>query len=56
MVQKGAMKLQHISTYEKLTYILTNPLSKEKFIYFRDKLGVMQNVSLTERECLLFAT
>jgi hypothetical protein len=25
--------------------------SRVKFVYFRDKLGVMQNVSLTEREC-----
>jgi hypothetical protein len=24
---------------------------REKFVYFRDKLGMMQNVSLVEREC-----
>jgi hypothetical protein len=26
--------------------------SRVKFVYFRDKLGMMQNVSLAERECL----
>jgi hypothetical protein len=51
MMQKGAVKLQHISTDEKIEDILTKPLSRVKFVYFRDKLGVMQNVSLTEREC-----
>jgi hypothetical protein len=51
MVQKGAVKLQYISTDEKIVDILTKPLSKTKFVYFRDKLGVMQNVSLAEREC-----
>jgi hypothetical protein len=25
--------------------------SRVKFVYFRDKLGMMQNVSLIEREC-----
>jgi hypothetical protein len=51
MVQKGAVKLQYISTDEQIADILTKPLSREKFVYFRDKLGVMQNVSLAEREC-----
>jgi hypothetical protein len=51
MVQKGAIKLQYISTDENIVGILTKPLSREKFVYFRDKLGVMHNVSLIEREC-----
>jgi hypothetical protein len=51
MVHKGAVNLQHISTNEQITDILTKPLSKEKFEYFRDKLGMMHIVSLTEREC-----
>jgi hypothetical protein len=51
MVQKGAVKLQYISTDENIADILTKPLSKVKFVYFRDNLGVMQNVSLAEREC-----
>jgi hypothetical protein len=50
-VQKGAMKIQHVSTYEKITEILTKPLTRVKFVYFKDKLDVMHNVSLVEREC-----
>jgi hypothetical protein len=44
MVQKGAVKLWYISTDEQITDILTKPLSKVKYEYFRDRLGVMQNV------------
>lgn len=51
MVQKGAVRLQYISTDEQIANILTKPLSRVKFVYFRDKLGVMENVSLVEREC-----
>jgi hypothetical protein len=41
MVQKGAVKLQCISTDEQIANILTKPLSRAKFVYFIDKLGVM---------------
>jgi hypothetical protein len=50
-VKNGVVKLQHISTDEKIVNILTKPLSRAKFFYFREKLGVMQNVFLVEREC-----
>jgi hypothetical protein len=40
MVQKGAVKLQYVATDEKITDVLTKPLSRVKFEYFRDKLGV----------------
>jgi hypothetical protein len=55
MVQKGAVNLQYISTNEHIVDILTKPLSREKFVYFIDKLGMMKNVSLTEREFLCFS-
>jgi len=42
MVQKGAVKLQYVATDEKITDVLTKPLSRVKFVYFRDKLGVVQ--------------
>jgi hypothetical protein len=42
MVQKGAVKLQYISTDEQVADVLTKPLSRVKFEYFRDKLGVVQ--------------
>jgi hypothetical protein len=44
MVQKGAVELWYISTNEQITNILTKPLFKVKYGYFRDKFSVMQNV------------
>ena len=41
MVEKGAVKLQYIATDEQVVDVLTKPLSKVKFVYFRDKLGVV---------------
>ena len=41
MVEKGAMKLQYIAIDEQVADVLTKPLSKVKFVYFRDKLGVV---------------
>ena len=41
MVQKGAIKLQHVGTDEQVPDILTKPLSQMKFQYFCDKLGVV---------------
>lgn len=51
MVQKGAIKFQYICTEEQIADILTKPLSYGKFVHFWDKLGVIENVSLLEREC-----
>ena len=42
MVQRGALKLQYISTDEQVANVLTKPLSHVKFEYFRDKLGIVQ--------------
>ena len=42
MVQKGAIKLQYVSTNEKIVDVLTKPLSRVKFEYFHDKIGVVQ--------------
>jgi hypothetical protein len=44
MVQKGVVELQYISTDEQIANILTKSLSRVKYEYFRDKLGVMKNV------------
>ena len=41
MVEKGAVKLQYIATDEQVADVLTKSLSKVKFVYFRDKLGVV---------------
>jgi len=40
-VQKGVVKLQYIVRVEKIADVMTKPLSKIKFEYFRDKLGVV---------------
>jgi ATP sulfurylase len=50
-VQKGAVKLQYVSTNEQVADILTKGLSKGKFEYFWEKLGVIENTFLTKREC-----
>jgi hypothetical protein len=44
MVHRGFMELQYISTNEQIVDILTKPISRVKYEYFIDKLGVMQNV------------
>jgi hypothetical protein len=49
MVQRHAMELQYIPTEEQIVDVLTKPLCQGKFECFRDKLGVMENVSLPER-------
>ena len=42
MVQRGAVKLQYVATDEQIIYVLTKPLARVKFEYFREKLGVLQ--------------
>ena len=41
-VQRGAIKLQYVSMDEQVAYVLTKPLSRVNFEYFRDKLGLVQ--------------
>jgi hypothetical protein len=54
MVQKGAVKLQYIATDEQVADVLTKPLSRVKFDYFRDKLGVVQK-DFSSSEKFLFS-
>ena len=42
MIQKGAIKLQYVSTDEQVADVLTKPLSQVKLEHFRDKLGVVR--------------
>jgi hypothetical protein len=48
--QQGEVKLKYIPTDEKTKIILTNPLSRIKFAYFQDKLGIVEINPLVERE------
>ena len=42
MVQRRAVKLQYVATNEHIADVLTKPLDRVKFEYFREKLGVLQ--------------
>eukprot|EP00253_Pinus_taeda_P011534 PITA_11534 len=50
-VQKGAVKLEYISTDEQVADILIKALPRGNHIYFRDKMGVVRNTFLGKREC-----
>jgi hypothetical protein len=43
--------VEYLPTDEQIADVLTKPLAKSKFVYFRDKLGVTENVPLAKREC-----
>jgi hypothetical protein len=50
-VQRGAVQLQYVPTDEQVADILTKALMKGKFVYFRDKMGIVENTFLVKREC-----
>ena len=45
------MELRYVPMDEQIADVLTKLLGQGKFVYFWDKLEVMENVSLTGREC-----
>jgi hypothetical protein len=51
MVQRKTVHVQYLSTHEQITDIFTKPLAKTKFEYLHERLGLMENDSLAEREC-----
>ena len=42
MVHRGLVRLQYVTTDEQIADVLTKPLARVKFEYFREKLGVLQ--------------
>ena len=42
MVQRGAVKLQYVATEEHIADVLTKPLTRVKFKYSREILGVIE--------------
>ena len=50
-VQKGAVKLEYISTDVHEANVLTKSLPRGKHVHFRDKMGVVRNTFLGKREC-----
>ena len=43
MVQRGVVKVQYMATYDQIVDVLTKPLTRVKFRYLRERLGVIQN-------------
>ena len=50
-VQQKIMLLQYIATEDQDADILTKALTRSKFEYHRDRIGVKYNPYLVEREC-----
>ena len=50
MVQRGAVKLQYVVMDEQIADVLTKPLARVKFEYFREKLGVLQTEIPSKRK------
>ena len=42
MVQREVVKLQYVAMVEQIADVLTKPLARVNFEYFREKLGVLQ--------------
>ena len=42
MVQRVVVNLQYVATNKQIADVLTKPLARVNFEYFRDKLGVLQ--------------
>ena len=45
------MELRYVPIDEQIADVPMKLLGRGKFVYFWDKLRVMENVSLVEREC-----
>ena len=41
MVKRGAVKLQYVATDDQIADVLTKPLARVNFEYFRENLGVL---------------
>ena len=42
MVQRGVVKIQYVVMDKQIADVLTKPLARVKFEYFKEKLGVLQ--------------
>ena len=50
-VHRGTSRLEYIQTDEQVADIFTKALCRHSFVKFRDKLGLLLNPFLVEREC-----
>jgi hypothetical protein len=51
MVQRKEIHVQYLHTHEQIADMFTKLLARTKFEYFRERLGLVGNASLAEREC-----
>jgi hypothetical protein len=51
MVQRKVVHVEYLATHEQIAYIFIKPLAKKKFEYLHEKLDLVENASLAEREC-----
>jgi hypothetical protein len=51
MVQRKEVHVWYISTHKHVANVFTKLLARTKFKYFRERLGLVENASLVEREC-----
>jgi hypothetical protein len=50
-VQRKEIHVQYLSTHEQVAFFFTNFFAKMKFKYFHERLGLVENACLAEREC-----
>ena len=50
-VQRGTIRLEYIQTDEQMADIFTKAFCRQSFVKFRDKLGLLPNPFLVERDC-----
>jgi hypothetical protein len=51
MVQRKAVHVQYLPTHDKIADIFTKPPARTNLEYFCERLGLVENASLAEREC-----
>jgi hypothetical protein len=51
MVQRKAIHVQYLSTHDQVADVFTKPLARTMFEYFCERLALVENASLVEREC-----
>ena len=51
-MQRGAVELHYVPTNKQIADVLTKPLARVKFEYFRENLGVLQIEVSLQREVM----
>ena len=50
-MHRKEVRVQYLSTHEEVAYVFTKLLARTQFEYFYERLGLVENDSLDEREC-----